>query len=571
MIRNSKYRGLRAALALTATLLALAGCGGGGGGSSDAEDGGSAVSDSPGTLPTGSSTAGYTLLAWNDLGMHCMDGADYSVFSILPPYNNLHAQLVLNGKRVSSGVSLSFVAQADASGSINTTSVGKTNFWSHAASLFGVSLPADTGLTGVRTASRTPQALSYDAQNQWFAAEGIPITPIDDAGRTNTYPLVKVSAHDSAGRELATATVVLPVSNEMNCTACHASTSSSNDARPQAGWVSDADPEKDWKRNILRLHDEKQSGNARYREALVTRTYLAGGLEATAASGSPVLCAGCHASNALPGTGIADIAPLTQVLHASHAAVRDPATGTRLSDSGNRDACYLCHPGSTTQCLRGAMGKAVDGAGQPAMGCQSCHGGMIQVGSEAREGWLDMPNCQSCHQDGKRLVEGVDAAGLPLQTADTRFATNPDTPAAGYSLFRFSTGHGGLQCEACHGATHAIYPSSHESDNLLSIGVQGHAGTIYECAACHQSGVPNTTTGGPHGLHTIGAAWISRHDDAAERSRSACAVCHGANYRGSPLGEVKVAKSFRVGSRTISYAAGQQVTCYDCHDGPSGD
>ncbi len=40
------------------------------------------------------STAKYSLIAWNDLGMHCVDGKDYSVFSILPPYNNLHAQLV---------------------------------------------------------------------------------------------------------------------------------------------------------------------------------------------------------------------------------------------------------------------------------------------------------------------------------------------------------------------------------------------------------------------------------------------------------------------------------------------
>ncbi|MBD3800982.1 MAG: hypothetical protein IE886_05935, partial [Campylobacterales bacterium] len=39
-------------------------------------------------------TADYTLLAWNDLGMHCMDGKDFSVFSILPPYNNLNAQLI---------------------------------------------------------------------------------------------------------------------------------------------------------------------------------------------------------------------------------------------------------------------------------------------------------------------------------------------------------------------------------------------------------------------------------------------------------------------------------------------
>ena len=43
------------------------------------------------TPPVTSSTGNgkYTLVAWNDLGMHCVDGKDYSVFSILPPYNNL--------------------------------------------------------------------------------------------------------------------------------------------------------------------------------------------------------------------------------------------------------------------------------------------------------------------------------------------------------------------------------------------------------------------------------------------------------------------------------------------------
>ena len=37
--------------------------------------------------------AGWTLVGWNNLGMHCMDD-DYSVFSILPPYNIVHAQLI---------------------------------------------------------------------------------------------------------------------------------------------------------------------------------------------------------------------------------------------------------------------------------------------------------------------------------------------------------------------------------------------------------------------------------------------------------------------------------------------
>lgn len=105
----------------------------------------------------GTSTgAKYSLLAWNDLGMHCMDGRDYSVFSILPPFNNLHAQLVnaSTGKAVTTGVTLTYEAVADTTGSINTSSVGKTNFWSWAKPLYGASPAADVGLTGNSTPSR---------------------------------------------------------------------------------------------------------------------------------------------------------------------------------------------------------------------------------------------------------------------------------------------------------------------------------------------------------------------------------------------------------------------------------
>ena len=34
------------------------------------------------------------MLAFNDLGMHCMD-REFSVFSILPPFNVVHSQVVL--------------------------------------------------------------------------------------------------------------------------------------------------------------------------------------------------------------------------------------------------------------------------------------------------------------------------------------------------------------------------------------------------------------------------------------------------------------------------------------------
>ncbi len=47
------------------------------------------------------------------------------------------------------GFTVTYEAVADASGSINSTSAGKTNFWDQVANLFGASPPVDTGLTGL--------------------------------------------------------------------------------------------------------------------------------------------------------------------------------------------------------------------------------------------------------------------------------------------------------------------------------------------------------------------------------------------------------------------------------------
>ena len=55
----------------------------------------------------------YQLLAWSELGMHCIDGKDYSVFSILPPYNIVHAQLIQEGEpplQITSGVTITYEA-----------------------------------------------------------------------------------------------------------------------------------------------------------------------------------------------------------------------------------------------------------------------------------------------------------------------------------------------------------------------------------------------------------------------------------------------------------------------------
>ena len=417
-INHTTRAGLAAAL-----LALLAACGGGTDPGTDgatpsalANASRTPSAESSTSTATSTATGSYTLLAWNDLGMHCVDGKDYSVFSILPPYNNLHAQLVNKslGQQVTSGITLSYEAMADSTGSINTTSVGKTNFWSWVKSLFGVTLANDVGLKGNSTISKTPRPMTFNTTNKWFEAEGIPVTPYDDKGIKNFYPMVKVVAKDASGKVLATARTVLPVSDEMSCKSCHASTVVSNDAKPSAGWVNDSDPEKDWKKNILRLHDEKHQLDSAFSAALTKLAYNQSGLSATAQGGKPVLCAACHSSNALPGTGISGISPLTQALHTLHARVQDPTslTGLTLDSSSNRTSCYLCHPGSVTQCLRGPMGNALDATGKPAMNCQSCHGNLSAVGSSARTGWLNQPTCQSCHHDGKRELSSLSAAGM---------------------------------------------------------------------------------------------------------------------------------------------------------------
>ena len=562
----------------------IIGCGGGGSSTSDSTDSDSTYQTQTdddegsggGTTPSSNST--YMLTAWNDLGMHCMDGNDFSVFSVLPPYNNLHAQLKdKNGKLITSGVVLTYEASKGADNQWNTTSIQtndgtqKTNFWTYVTDLFGATLEDDIGLTGNPMASLTPTVMKFNNTHKWWEAEGIPITPYNDNGSKNYYPLVKVVAKNTAGTILATVETVLPVSDEMDCKRCHASTSGIA-AKPTEGWVNDTDSQKDYKYNILRLHDEKEpSAVSDHLIALQNKgyDYDAQGLEATARGGVPVLCVACHKSNALPGVGI-ELKAFTGAMHSKHANVTDPLSGMKLGDSSNRSACYACHPGAQTECLRGAMGDAKNVDGTAKMQCQSCHGQMSNVGSSAREGWLDQPNCQACHHDGKQEISAIDPTTNTLRHAiDTRFATNINTPSTGKSLYRFSTGHGNLQCEACHGSTHAIYPA-HEPDNRVSMVAQGHTGTIAECTACHNT-VPQTVTGGPHGMHPVGQSWISGHQNPAESNAAQCTVCHGTDYKGSVLSKTWTNRTFSVEGKQKSFNKGHQISCYDCHNGPSGD
>ena len=412
------------------------------------------AAEAPSTVP-----GAYKLIGWNDLGMHCVDDA-FDTFSILPPFNNLWAQLVLqpgNGgvpQLVTQGVTVeySFVD--------NSELASKINFWDYEDQLFGVNLPPNVGLTGHGLTGA--MAASGDA----FVADGVPLTPYNDSTPALRQPfqLTRLVARSTAnGEVLAETTFVAPVSDEINCANCH------HDGG--VGGVSTGN----WRRNILVYHDEEEN------------THLA--------NSTPVLCASCHASAALGAPGVPGVPNLSResttsmLLKIAPARMPPPSTTRRTyssfdnlvawvsgksastvplelnpSDEGTND-CYQCHPGPETQCLRDTMSAQ-------GMWCTDCHGDMNAVANPNRRPWIDEPRCGDCH--------------------DPQFAENPG------KLFRQSTGHGGLYCEACHNSTHAILPSTEPRDNMQVIALQGYAGTLSDCTVCHGDAVPSGP--GPHGL-----------------------------------------------------------------------
>lgn len=127
---------------------------------------------------------------------------------------------------------ITFLLRNHPDGEINSASTAKTNFWNYAAALFGSAPKAETGLAGYAMPS----------------------------GVKNFYPMMRITARDNQGLVMASAPVVFPVSDEMECAACHGSTTLSDAAKPEAGWIMHADAEKDFQLNILRLHAQKVPG-----------------------------------------------------------------------------------------------------------------------------------------------------------------------------------------------------------------------------------------------------------------------------------------------------------------------
>lgn len=346
----------------------------------------------------------YVVLGYNDLGMHCMQ-QDFSEMMILPPYNTLRAQVIdRSGSEpdiVTSDVVVRYAIPS------NTHGADKTNFWTYAPRLLGQALPPEVGLTG----NRLSGTMQRPTGARDFEASGIPLVPIDDTGRENPYPIATITVHRLEGGEVLGKTqAVVPVSWEMSCQLCHS----------EQGVSTATD--------ILRDHDRLHGTTLEMQK--------------------PVMCASCHADNALGAPGMPGISNLSSAMHLAHAP--------RMDKINLDNSCYACHPGIRTQCQR-------DVHAARGITCTECHGGMEAVGDPARRPWLDEPRCADCH---------------------TREGFEFEPPG---ELFRNALGHGGVKCIACHSSPHAITPATTAADNLQSFSQQGHAGVIDSCNLCHST------------------------------------------------------------------------------------
>jgi len=518
---------------------------------------------SPENTQQAPAASSYALLAWSELGMHCIDGKDYSIFSVLPPYNVIHAQLIQKAEPpvvVNSGATLTYKATKDTTGSINSISSTKTNFWTWVQALFHASPAPDVGLAGFKTQGKKANNLAFNPNPGYWEALGVPTIGFDDKGKFNPYPMAKLTAK-VGGKAVANSSIVLSVSDELSCGTCHSS-GTDPDAEPASGWVNNPDPAKDMKLNILKKHDDRWNISS-YLGQLKSLGYTyQSSLYQTAVGGTPVLCAVCHSDNALGTPGLSGIGAEASDMHLLHGPQILHSVGQTLdqiSQSDDTKSCYLCHPGPVTQCKRGAMNKVL---------CSNCHGTLTYAGNPTRNPWLVEPSCQLCHQNSQRYSTAFDN-GQWRTVTDQTFATNPNVPVQGSDLYRYSTGHGTVFCSGCHGSPHAEFPTLQANDSVYPQKLQGYVAKITECSVCHTN-VPTTPNGGPHGLHTIGQPWVSGHEDYAERHLSECAYCHGSDYRGSALSVAKVSRTFHTENGNKTFPAGHQFNCYDCHNGPHG-
>jgi hypothetical protein len=397
----------------------------------------------------------YVLLAWNDLGMHFTLEA-FSRLSLLPPGNNFRALLLRRGETpelISEDVTITYAVDPGF-----LPPAHESDFWRYSKKLYGREIEANTGLSGAGLSGE----MSWDDDYSMWRCDGVPVMPYHEDGY-NPFPLVTVRAIAADGSELISTRFVAPVTTRIGCTNCHVG--------DQAGDPIGA------AENILALHDQREGTD----------------LLAPAMQGEPVNCYRCHENPLVPVRGDSGVLNMSTSIHAWHANFM-PATG--------QDACLLCHPAPRIQ------GKQVARGLHSAVGltCVNCHGEMSEHSMALLQGegdkakattlrkaitspayayddvdprmpWTQLPHCLSCHEEYEEPE--VDASGFNQWVEEDE-------------LYRNAGGYAEVRCQACHGATHALYPArnprSKHLDNIQPMQYLGRPlplGAEGSCSVCH--------------------------------------------------------------------------------------
>ncbi len=108
-----------------------------------------------------------------------------------------------------------------------------------------------------------------------------------------------------------------------------------------------------------------------------------------------------------------------------------------------------------------------------------------EAATHGRDYWLSpgAPHCADCH--AAPFVEGQGGVAFPINQPGK------------YSLMRYTKGHAGLACQACHQSIHGLYPVTQRADltsyrQAPQYNPDGSHGP-FKCAACHETnenGVP---------------------------------------------------------------------------------
>lgn len=590
----------------------------------------------------------FSILAANDLGMHCAD-LDYQIFSILPPFNVVHAQVIQKGTGATTDTLPKILTDTDVDvvyfatssdsdpqgpGSINMTSnpnqIYKTNFWDltgteqvagHPNTMGGLAytplypnardggllLDPPAALSGLCNTSEFPDGcpsilnlfeslaletgipvpdihalnggvlkvgqqqmpgpdnipqhfdrfdaslpffvdlpFGYTVANaNWFAADGIPILPIDDNGNPNSYPLMRVQAIDKADpANVASVDIVLPVASEADCQGCHAASDDSalialgfsgdGDAADFASVSFDVEYTADAagttqlnklqnaaKINILRLHDAKHFNQY---ESWENGMLVAAPCDPAVANDPnclinqvPLQCSQCHYS---PALDLAQAGPVdepeqgprgrqqrhhisqSRAMHAHHGqfaelfpAMPGPNEPARLElavehFNGATDPLqtvedYVLEK-TCYSCHPGKVTQCLRGAMyNGGSRCQDCHGNMQQVGNDFTE---NFPN-QAGNMDLSKRVSWAKEPGC--QSCHTGDASNnltgdhPDVIASdGIRLLQAYENITHTDGSSVAAVIDAPLSRFAENQDLYRLS-QGHGGV--KCEGCHGS------------------------------------------------------------------------------------